>query len=370
MKQLDGLRAFAVIFTMITHFTWSTHGLLAFIPWGLMGVRLFFVLSGFLITSILLRTRSEENRSVELRTFYARRVLRIFPVYYVTIFVAFLLNIHPFRQTVAWHLAYLSNFHQIFLAPPGDPITHLWSLAVEEQFYLVWPCLMLFLPRRYIGKAIIAAICLGPVSRLVGSLLHLHSVTALPTSCLDTLGMGALLAYLWDPETGHPSAVNRFTGVAFYTGVPAFALLLFVNYLHPDSGILVVLGDLALAFLFVWIVSRAASSFTGPIGSLLEWQPVNYLGRISYGIYILHAFMPGFLFYFVRWTRLPQPVNPWARFILLSGMSIGAAAVSWHFLESPINNLKRYFPYQQPGTHSRRTDPIPSEPLAGAVSGL
>src|ERR1700760_4306239 len=119
MKQLDGLRAFAVVFTMVTHFTLSRSGVLAFVPWGWMGVRLFFVLSGFLITGILLRTRPEEGRGGALRIFYCRRFLRIFPVYYATLFLAALVNIRPMRQTFFWHLAYLSNVHAAFFQPSG-----------------------------------------------------------------------------------------------------------------------------------------------------------------------------------------------------------------------------------------------------------
>src|ERR1700761_8519362 len=96
MKQLDGLRALAVVSTMVTHFASTREGLLALIPWGWMGVRLFFVLSGFLITGILLRTRPAEGQYGEaLRIFYARRFLRIFPVYYATLLVTVAINIRP-----------------------------------------------------------------------------------------------------------------------------------------------------------------------------------------------------------------------------------------------------------------------------------
>jgi peptidoglycan/LPS O-acetylase OafA/YrhL len=203
MKQLDGLRAFAVLFTMITHFTRANEGWLGLIPWGQMGVRLFFVISGFLITGILLRSRLPEDRPAELRIFYIRRFLRIFPVYYATLAVTTLVNIRPVRQTLWWHLTYLSNVYQIVQNPGPSPVTHFWSLAVEEQFYCIWPFLMLFLPGRYLLKAMIATVCIGPLSRLGVAVFHIDSGDGLLFACLDTLGMGALLAYFWDQHLGN-----------------------------------------------------------------------------------------------------------------------------------------------------------------------
>jgi peptidoglycan/LPS O-acetylase OafA/YrhL len=371
MKQLDGLRAFAVIFTMVTHFTLSREGLLALVPWGWMGVRLFFVLSGFLITAILLRTRPEERRGEALRIFYCRRFLRIFPVYYATLFLTALVHIRPVRQTFFWHLAYLSNIYAAVRLPADSPVTHFWSLAVEEQFYLIWPCLMFFLPRRYLLKAMIAAVCIGPATRLLGIMIHFEPSGIGPFAFLDTLGMGAILAYFWDQEVGNPEAERKFSRVSLWIGLPSFIVLFaaqdrHVQWLGMQSLGFPVFFDLALAFFFVWLVSSAAHSFHGPVGALLECKPINYLGRISYGVYVLHAFMPVVLFYVLKITHIPLPEHSVARFLVLVAMSIAAASISWHFLESPINNLKRYFEYERPRANEFAATPIPSEPLQNA----
>jgi peptidoglycan/LPS O-acetylase OafA/YrhL len=374
MKQLDGLRAFAVIFTMVTHFTPSREGLLALVPWGWMGVRLFFVLSGFLITAILLRTRPEQGRGEALRIFYCRRFLRIFPIYYATLFLTALVNIRPVRQTFFWHLAYLSNLYAAVRLPVDSPVTHFWSLAVEEQFYLIWPCLMFFLPRRYLLKAMIAAVCIGPAMRLLGIMIHFEPSGIGPFAFLDTLGMGAILAYFWDQELGNPEAARKFSRISLWIGLPSFVLLFAAQYKQVQWLGMQWLGfpvffDLALAFFFVWLVSSAAHSFHGPVGALLECKPINYLGRISYGVYILHAFMPVALFYVLKFSHFPLPEHSVARFLVLVAMSIGVASASWHFLESPINNLKRHFEYERPrarGFAARAEAPIPSEPLQNA----
>jgi peptidoglycan/LPS O-acetylase OafA/YrhL len=373
MKQLDGLRAFAVICTMITHFTLSRSGLLALVPWGWMGVRLFFVLSGFLITGILLRTRPAEGQGKEaLRIFYGRRFLRIFPVYYATLFAAAILNIRTMRSAFFWHLAYLSNVWVAFVRPASAPVSHFWSLAVEEQFYLIWPCMMFFLPRRYLLRTMIASIVLGPTARLIAALFHFDPAGLGPFAFLDTLGMGAVLAYFW--ENGDAGRVRTLGRVGLWVGLPS-AILLFAGFYEQLSWLdmqaltFPVFFDLALALLFVWLVSGAARAFRGPAGWLLEWRPVNYLGRISYGVYVLHAFMPVVLFYILKWTHLPLDGHPLLRFLALSAMAIAAASLSWYCLESPFNRLKRYFEYEEPrdGTH-KASEPLFTDPYQGAAA--
>jgi peptidoglycan/LPS O-acetylase OafA/YrhL len=346
MKQLDGLRAFAVVFTMITHYTLLRGSWLGYVPFGQMGVRLFFVISGFLITGILLRTRAEDYLGGALRIFYCRRFLRIFPIYYATLLITALVNIRPVRQTFFWHLAYLSNFYFAWRVPPASPTSHFWSLAVEEQFYLIWPGLMLFLPRRHLLKVMIAAVCIGPLTRYIGPLIHFNAAGIGPFAFFDTLGIGAILAYLWDPELGNPTAARNLSRIGLWIGLPAYSVLLVVQYFQPSWLGFDVWSDLALAFLFVWLVSRAAYAFSGPAGALLEWKPINYVGKISYGVYVLHAFMPVVLFYALRWTHLSID-NQLTRFLMLAVMSIAAASVSWHFFEKPINNLKHHFEYDQ-----------------------
>jgi peptidoglycan/LPS O-acetylase OafA/YrhL len=149
MAQLDGLRAVAVGAVMLQHF-WLGAGLFDF---GAMGVRLFFVLSGFLITGILLKSRElldsgEQRPSFALGRFYIRRFLRIFPLYYAVLLAAWLLRLWGTRGEMGWHLAYLTNVDLFLRGRWWGDISHFWSLAVEEQFYLVWPLVILLAPRR------------------------------------------------------------------------------------------------------------------------------------------------------------------------------------------------------------------------------
>ena len=347
MKQLDGLRAFAIFFTMVTHFVVvSDTPMGRLIPRGQLGVRPFFVISGFLITRILLRCRLEHDGWRELRVFYCRRVLRIVPLYYATLAITALVNIKPVRQTLWWHVAYLSNFYQVLRhAPLQTVVTPFWSLSVEEQFYLVWPFLILFLPRRYLLKAMIATVCVGPLSRLIGVTMDIHEFGYLPFSCMDVLGIGAIMAYCQDKELGSPEAATRFTKIMKWVGLPSFGLFFAAKAAGIEIPGASVLTDLAAAFAFGWLVSRAASSFKGPVGKVLELKPIRYIGTISYGIYILHGFMPVILYYLLEWSHISLREDSLFRFLLLIGMSVTAASISWRFFEGPINSYKRYFEY-------------------------
>ena len=166
MPQLDALRAFAVLAVMVHHFLPVDHYIPTdYITLGMLAVRLFFVLSGFLITGILLGYRSDEPKNA-LKRFYFRRVLRIFPIYYLTLFVALALQVRSIQQGAFWHLTYTSNFIAPFHPEWMGPASHFWTLAVEEQFYFVWPFIMLFVPHtKHLAKTIVGTIALAVIFR-------------------------------------------------------------------------------------------------------------------------------------------------------------------------------------------------------------
>lgn len=174
MKQLDGLRAIAVLSVLYYHFYSNA------LPFGIMGVRLFFVLSGFLITGILLQCRrlaetGGQSSLFTLRRFYIRRFLRIFPLFYLVLLVSAVINLQGFRDGLWWHAAYLSN---VYFAAGGNAgaTIHFWSLSVEEQFYLIWPWLILYVPRAWLppDDKIVCRVCyyLPPDLRLAEHQLH------------------------------------------------------------------------------------------------------------------------------------------------------------------------------------------------------
>jgi peptidoglycan/LPS O-acetylase OafA/YrhL len=360
MPQLDGLRFFAIFGVLVTH-EWHADSL----PWifrgldpGHVGVRLFFVLSGFLITGILLdcRRRAEEEghrRSVLIRRFYARRFLRIYPLYYAVLAAIIFVGIEPTRLLWPWLLSYTTNIyisvHHQWIGAPGI----FWTLAVEEQFYLLWPLLVLFVPRRWLIPLLVGMISLAPVFRLYASIhepgdLVLNGYTSgtFTLAVLDCLGIGALLAILAQMESTRERIHRWLSVIALPVGATGSFVLLTIAYYHGEAANFV-LGETFLALALAWVVGNAAQGFTGAAGRLLEWQPVSYLGRISYGIYVFHAFVPILMLWIgnrlgLAYTGYPRLLN----FILVSLTSVIIAAISWQLFEGPINGLKRYFPYR------------------------
>ena len=304
-----------------------------FIPWvdryaplGSMGVRLFFVLSGFLITRILLASR-DRPLGAALRTFYFRRVLRIFPLFYFALFAAAWLNISVVRATLPWHLAYLSNVYFYLQGSWQGAVSHFWSLAVEEQFYLVWPWLVLCLPRRRVTWVIAAMIPLAPLTRLLNG----HPMASvLPTSCLDSLGLGALLACQESRTT--------IVQAGLWSGLPLLTCALVLRYLGIGGEYQDLATDVGVSLVAVWLVGTAASGFRGRAGAIMEWPPLLYLGTISYGVYVYHGFMPYLLGRVIGGSVVSLE---WlSRFVILSAATIAIASASWYLFEKPILSLK------------------------------
>ena len=283
LRQLDGLRALSVAAVAWSHWRlcWTLEP--SKFPGAEIGVETFFVISGFLITGILLDNRSEFSRQAILKQFYIRRFLRIFPVFYIAILVGLLFRVSGLRESWGWHVAYISNAYFYQHGWVGS-LSHFWSLAVEEQFYLFWPLLMVFLPGRWLRPVIVLAVLVAPFYAMAmnASIRGNPTASVLMPSCMSALGMGALLA--WSKRNGVALRPLKqwllglgLLGIAVWRGCGCPAICQPLNRLAEDC----VLG---------WLVFSAAEGFVGLTGALLSWTPLNYLGKISYGLYIFHNF--------------------------------------------------------------------------------
>ena len=272
MPQSDALRAFAVLAVLFAHCVRHPPGWLALIPWAAFGVQLFFVLSGFLITGILLDSRREAERGAGsfwmLRQFYIRRFLRIFPLYYAVILIGSLIGLRGFHESLGWNLAYLTNFYIVAKSGWIHEASHLWTLSIEEQFYLVWPWLVLFLPKKWLLPTFIAvAVFSAPLYRIaaIGWWGPWFSVT--PFASLDCFGAGGLLAIAQRRDRdGNRQLRQVLCGIGVMCGVPL--LVLAIGWHFPPESVVGRLGtmNLAMTLLFIPLISGAAESFGGIFG--------------------------------------------------------------------------------------------------------
>ncbi|HET7041641.1 MAG TPA: acyltransferase, partial [Gemmatimonadales bacterium] len=307
--------------------------------------------------------------------FYWRRVLRIVPLYYVA--CAILFGVVPFlpyfraqpeiallHRSQPWYWAYGVNFLQVVRGEGATPFNtgHFWSLAVEEQFYLVWPLLVFALPREAFRWVVRTAIILGPLVRLACVLVLPHGTGAvatyvLPFARMDVLGVGAWVALRQhEARTGlvHPRAPSAWW--------PAFALAAFVALAFARGGAdgydpaFQAVGYSLVAFGAGWVVLDAVAGGGGRRRSarLLGARPLRTLGKYAYCLYVVHYPLTTVLNLF--WARVPLTtvggslVLVWAAYgTILVAASFGIAWVSWRLLESPILAWKDRAPFAAPG---------------------
>ncbi len=355
--EFDGLRAVAALAVVLGHSAVAGSFLKLLNVPGI-AVRFFFVLSGFLITLILLEMKGRVEGRVsrageELKIFYIRRSLRIFPPYYA--FLLFFLVIGtPFVvETFAWHATYLSNVYPLFHGPLQSPVAHFWTLAVEEQFYLFWPFLVMLVPRRAL-KPVLITIIIGALAfrcAMVAIDFNKEARGILTFACLDALGVGGLLAVLF--REGTQSSLRTIAAlrrVGYWCALPI--LLACIALSHPEIGMLTLhgtLGRFAMAFVSVAVLIEFTTPSKGVAARLLRTPVMRYLGQISYGIYIYH-------FPFLKLaTDLATagwlPSDHSLRFPFVLACTLLVASLSWFLLERPCCNLKRFFqPRRAPGS--------------------
>lgn len=335
LPALDGLRAVAVGVVMLYHFTGN-----ASIP-GDLGVGLFFVISGFLITLLLLR-EADKTGTVSLSQFYMRRTLRIFPAYYAFVAVSFAVD--HIRGTVwstgllASAVAYVMNYYNAFNNHPTTSIAHAWSLANEEQFYLLWPAAFLMLrrvsPKARVGwlAGVIGAVALWrSYLYLVRGVGPAYVYNAFDTRC-DNLAVGCLLALL--AQRPSSSAELRRLPSASYAPLLTLAVLFASRVLAPPSyhyslGFTIDAGLMAVFMVqVIQLVAARDRAWTW-----LDHPLTRFLGAISYPLYLYHLWgLSGATF--LGFGRSPF------RIVLATAFSVALACGSYYVIERPFLRIK------------------------------
>jgi peptidoglycan/LPS O-acetylase OafA/YrhL len=350
MIHLDGIRAMAVIAVIVEH--WASglprpiRTIIANLDLGGWGVECFFVLSGFLITLLLLKAKAADRPlATTLGHFYSRRALRIFPAYYLVLGIG-VLSSPAWRQVGGWLALYLGNLYPLVhggFTPVGG---HFWSLAVEEQFYLFWPLIVLLTPNRRLQFVTLALCLLAPLTRwwlwyAMGG-IHL-SMWTFPTTALDLLGFGAFLACV--KHQYGLSAADPFVRRLRWSGSAAFIFYLMIPKEWRSTVAFAVLDRSLVALIFGALILQASFGLTGPGRHLLGNPLVVWLGVVSYGLYIFHPYIPPLYIYIL--SSLDLSADDWGvyyiRFPALVTLLLTVVSLSFYLWESPIRQYRRYF---------------------------
>lgn len=340
---------------IINHWVPTTN-LINRIPIGAIGVNIFFVISGFLISKILFdnRNKAEELNIPKLtliKNFYVRRTLRIFPIYYLTIFVLLLFSKSTetnIQSAFVYFVTYTSNFY-FFNQGWDGMVSHLWSLAVEEQFYLIWPWIILFSNKKYFLHIISIFIFIGVLSQYLMSGVEMGSV--LTFTCFDAFGLGAILSWI---ITYSNEKLKKF--YLIISIVSAISFFLFIIGSIQNKWTFIPLRTI-VSLITLWIITyiiinRDTNSLKFKF--ILNNRILIFLGKISYGLYLYHNIIPTILnlkiiniyinpllpdlLYKKYWVQL----HHWENIILL----VATSWLSFIFIEKRFLNLKKHFEYQ------------------------
>lgn len=336
IPSLDGMRAISILIVILGHSSDSLNSpaVLRYLGHlGNYGVRCFFVISGYLITTLLLKEWDKTGK-ISISNFYARRMLRIFPAAFTYIGIIAICSWFHLLRLKPWDLLCAVTYTINYRYNPAHWFRHLWSLAVEEQFYLLWPCLLWLAGRKIARRAALASIVLVPVIRLL-MVCYFHASDSALTkhfeAVADTLAIGCLLAMYYD-RLGNSCWYIRFQASWLFW---FFSLVCLIggNGLYLIRPVLFyVLGQSLANLGTVLCIDWAIRNHNKGVAILLNTRPMIYIGLISYSLYLYqNAFLN------MDWdswfSRLPQNLA----FIVL------AALFSYYCVESPFQSLKDRF---------------------------
>lgn len=366
-KNLDAIRFIAALMVFMGHgiapaFNYLhlgrfTQQFVTVFTNGATGVVIFFVLSGFLITYLLLQEQ-EKYQSISLKRFYIRRILRIWPLYYLVILFSFI--IIPYLQSLAgsyipsashilYYISFLSNFDILNLlksqagyCPLTQNIT--WSVSIEEQFYLFWPLLFILVPKRAWLYAIIGMIIGSIVYKIMNStdfmVLYMHTF-----SVLVNFGAGGLLAYAVVKNAAIRGFFERCSNRQHILLFLIAFLLVYFNFYLFSFQFGEIVGSVLIAFSFAFIIAAQALTKTNTVFNLGNMSFAQYWGKYTYGIYLIHPIALVFVDLLMQSFHL-KVLNFWSSILAgLAGLALTLilSKLSYQFYESKFLVLKQRF---------------------------
>ncbi len=342
IKSLDGLRGIAVLLVLFYHWNGGDFGTIN-IELGTIGVYLFFVLSGFLISTILLQ-EDQLPSSKKIKIFYLKRALRILPIYYLFIAILFLIDYDSVRNNLFYYLLHIQNF-LFTLTEVNQHITHLWSLAVEEQFYLFWPLILLMIKPKYVDYIAYFIILFTPICNLIYFAFNDSYAFGLPFFAFEGFAWGYLASRLTTAERILPNKLNLLIAVLLSVVYISFSSLTEMNLQFLERGIFSFLA-------FTMLMSVLNKEFK-LLNNFLELRQLVFIGKISYGVYLYHRIIPELYFYLhnlsvkydirlpiIDITPFPYLPSDYMFFVYLI-ITLLVSIVSFYLIEKPLLNLKQ-----------------------------
>lgn len=339
MPQLDGLRALAMFGVIYHHWlpaSWRFH-----FPTEA-GLFFFFVLSGYLMTRGLLREKDGVSITTIVRRFHLKRLVRIYPAYYLALAIATAFGVKEIWQTPYWWMLNLQNFLILDLGywPPG--VSHFWTLAVEQQYYLIWPLLILLCPRKLLAPALLLLTLVSPLTRYCANGTGWLSMDLIPWGLLDDFALGSLLAVGQHRGT---LLSRRMIDISGLLALAAYGYLYISWEMQRSVPLWCHAQQTFLAMAFAALIARASEGRCGPLSRVFELGWLVSLGQWSYGIYLFHNLAPFFvgkLFWFLWHPAIPSNL---ALVLRLPFYAAVTAALTWvcrKWVESPaLGLLKR-----------------------------
>ncbi|QKK24646.1 acyltransferase family protein [Rhizobium hidalgonense] len=357
VRGIDGLRAISLILVLQAHWA-PSEAFQEIAEWGRAGLLVFFVISGFLITRILIDLSARRQifgARALLVNFYCRRFFRIQPIYYLGLAFIICMSLNDaVREDVLYHVLFLQNFSNVFLREDlgtYGPAYPWWSLAVEEQFYLFWAPAVIFLRPRAWKAVLVGSIALAIGWRAFAWFADLGQANVLVTlGNLDALGAGAAVAIITSSDRG-PVAASRWFSVVMVSGIVGFCILAWAEYnfglvAFRSSFLGKVVCDVPVYLVAASLIFFLASGRADIAAKVLDNPVLTYLGRRSYGAYVYHLVVSYTFLYYVT-PRYIEPLlgiklglyGP-VEFCVFAPITIAIAALSYRYIEKPIFRLR------------------------------
>lgn len=274
-----------------------------------------------------------------VKEFYLRRYLRICPMYFTVLLLTALCNVDGARDGLPWNTFFLANIQTVVTQNWNGRFAPLWSLSFLEQFYLIWPFVVVALPRRRLVPFLIGMIALGPIWRLICYWQNLSAIdwSVFPLSSCDAVGCGALLAVARLANVGE-KVLPRVVWAARWIGVPGWLVLFGTKVIHHEPWYGEVLLPLLASLAFAALAEKASRGFAGVLGAVLNNETLAGIGRTSYSIFLLHTFTELLLPHVGPLGRL---LDSNYRFLVLIPGTAFLAALSYEWIERPIMEMRR-----------------------------